>query len=88
MHLGILVLIIFIILRDYLFACFGGWYFYDLFFILIPKWLPKTSAANTLFVSLFDTFAALFRKGVFEGSLARFGSLLVRFGSLLFPWLV
>ena len=52
------------------------------FWILVPKWLPKASAADTLLAPLFYVFATLFHKGVFEGSLARFG---FPFGS---NWLV
>ena len=39
-----------------------------LFWIWVPKWLPKPSAADILLAPFFDTFAILFRKGVFEGS--------------------
>ena len=61
------------------FECFSAWYFHHFLYILVSNWLPKASAADTLFASLFDTFATLFRKGVFEGSLARFGFLFIPF---------
>ena len=58
--------------------------------ISLPIWLPEASAADNLLAPLFDTFATLFRKGVFEGALARYGYGLAPFqflsGSVLVPF--
>ena len=47
--------------------------------------------ARSLLASFFDTFSILFRKGVFQGSVARLGSLLQPFwitlGTFLAPFL-
>ena len=56
----------------YSMICF--WIFFCFLFKLIsvPKWLPTAGAADTILASFFDIISTLFRKGVFEGFLARF----------------